>query len=156
MVNAQQVRLNESISFVMPANSKQLSYSQKAVYAKKHDIEIIAMPNDSSKTYFALKEVIISISVGMQEKKVNLLDFKKSLEEMARGVPGNKSSFVMVNGHEFLTNQSPHAAKIWIYGIDQTGLNMVFGVLEFNEQNRENAERMLAEVLGGIRFDLAR
>lgn len=152
LVSAQQVRLSESVSFVLPKNSKQLSYGQKSVYARKHDIQIVGMPNDSSKSYFALKEVIISLSVGMQEKKVDLVSFKKSLEEMARGITGNKIDFVTVNGQEFLTSQSPHAAKIWIYGADQTGLNMIFGVLEFNEQNRKNADSLLAEVLGGFKF----
>ncbi len=150
MVKAQQARLNDAVIFEMPAGSKKISYATKAAFANRKDIQVVGMPKDPAKTSYILHGVIISLSAGLQAKKASLEDMKKGQDEMSRDIPGHITRYVRVNGSEFLTSQNPMSAKIWFYGIDSSGMNMLFGVLEFNEKNRVNANTVLDRVLKGI------
>ncbi len=150
MVKAQQVQLNDVVSFEMPAGSKKISHAAKAAFARRKEIQVVGMPKDQAKVSYLLDEVIISLSAGHQPKKSSLEDMKKGQDEMSRDIPGHISRYVQVNGNEFLTSQNPLTAKIWFYGIDSSGMNMLFGVLEFNEKNRGQANTALDRVLKGI------
>lgn len=150
---AQKIKLNDVVSFEIPALSQKLTSATKVEYARAKNIKLIPFPEVPERSSYVFDNSIITLSVSKQKQKVSLTNIEKSQHVEGQKDGGFIVKRLTINGNSFITSLNPTDNKIWLFGTDKSGMTLVIGVLEFTDIYKANSDLIIDKVLKGISYN---
>lgn len=151
-LKAQKISLSDRASLVLPVSSKKMTSTSATGFAKSNNIKLTEMPEGENKTIYVSDNVIITLMASQKPGKVDLVQLKKTMDEMAKSVTTYSSKIVNVKGNKFLLIEYVGISKIRFFSTNAAGTSSVNGILDFNETNRSKASAQLENVMENISF----
>jgi hypothetical protein len=155
----QQMVLSDAANIKLPQRAEKLNREQVSSFASKKfnndKIILNAIANDNTSHLYKVDDVLISINTATGSvEEGHLLNLKKGLDEMSKKDKSYTSSIKTINNNQVLIiyETSGNVGYYNFFCFNSTNTSAVSGGLQFDKADKDNAAKILDDVLNGIEF----